>query len=78
MDTILLLMSLIFTLPTKTPYHFILRFIMQKKHFLSDKRYLLNCYIESYETNVALFDFSKSKRMSAKKIESNFVFLSYR
>ena len=42
-----------------------------EKHFLFDKRYLLNCYIESYETNLALFDFTISKRMSAKKIESN-------
>ncbi|MEE2699917.1 MAG: GWxTD domain-containing protein [Bacteroidota bacterium] len=41
------------------------------KYFNSDKRYLLNTYIESFETNVVLFDFSKSKRMIAKEIESN-------
>ena len=42
-----------------------------EKHFDSEKRYLLNSYIESFETNVALFDFTKSKRMSVSKIESN-------
>ena len=41
------------------------------KYFVSDKRYLLNSYIESYETNEPLFDFIKSKRMFAKEIESN-------
>lgn len=41
------------------------------KYFTSDKRYLLNSYIESYETSIALFDFTKSKRMFAKEIESN-------
>lgn len=42
-----------------------------EKYFTTDRRYLLNTYIESFETNVPLFDFTKSKRMEAKEIETN-------
>ncbi len=42
------------------------------KHFSLEKRYLLNTYIETYETKVALFDYTISKRMFAKALQSNF------
>jgi len=42
-----------------------------KNYFTNEERYLLNTYIESFETNVPLFDFIKSKRMKAKEIEIN-------
>ena len=41
------------------------------KHFALEKRYLLNTYIETYETKIALFDYTISKRMSAKNLQSN-------
>lgn len=42
-----------------------------EKHFTTDSRYLLNTYIENFETNVPIFGFVKSKRMEAKEIETN-------
>ena len=42
-----------------------------EKYFTYEKRYLLNTYIETFETNVPLFDFTKSKRMEAKDIQTN-------
>ena len=43
------------------------------KYFEKDKKYLLSTYIESFETNVPLFDFSISKRMETKDIYTKLI-----
>ena len=57
--------------PTENTLSFYFEIYNTNKHFSSDKRYLLNTYIETFETNVPLFDFTKSKRMEAKDIQTN-------
>jgi len=57
--------------PTENTLSFYFEIYNTNKHFSSEKRYLLNTYIETFETNVPLFDFTKSKRMEAKDIQTN-------
>ncbi len=38
---------------------------------LSDSRYIINTYIESFETNISLFDYNKTLRKTSSLIESN-------
>jgi len=57
--------------PNQDTLSFYFEIYNTKKYFTNEKRYLLNTYIESFETNIPLFDFTKSKRMEAKEIEIN-------
>ena len=57
--------------PTENTLSFYFEIYNTNKYFSSEKRYLLNTYIETFETNVPLFDFTKSKRMEAKDIQTN-------
>lgn len=43
--------------------------IYNSNSYFSNKKYLLNTYIETYENNLKLIDFNKSKRMITKEID---------
>ena len=47
-------------------------FELYNTHTLTDQRYLLNTYIETYETNIPLYDFNKFKRENLN-LDKNFV-----
>ena len=57
--------------PTENTLSFYFEIYNTDKHFTTSKRYLLNTYIETFETKVSLFDFTKSKRMQVKNIQTN-------
>jgi len=48
--------------------------IYNSNNYFSNKKYLLNTYIETYENNLQLHDFNKSIRMITKEIETKLIF----
>lgn len=57
--------------PTENTLSFYFEIYNTDKQVTTSKRYLLNTYIETFETKVSLFDFTKSKRMDAKEIQTS-------
>ncbi len=57
--------------PSENTLSFYFEIYNTDKYFSSNKRYLLNTYIETFETTVALFDFTKSKRMDTKEVQTS-------
>ena len=47
--------------------------IYNSNSYFSNKKYLLKTYIETYEKNLLLIDFNKSKRMTTKDIETKLI-----
>tara|TARA_B100000902_G_scaffold70377_1_gene76122 strand:+ start:3438 stop:4865 length:1428 start_codon:yes stop_codon:yes gene_type:complete len=47
--------------------------IYNSNSYFSNKKYLLNTYIETYENNLKLIDFNKSKRMITKEIDTKLI-----
>jgi GWxTD domain-containing protein len=47
--------------------------IYNSNSYFSNKKYLLNTYIETYENNLKLIDFNKSERMITKEIDTKLI-----